>query len=293
MSVDVRCLPYMPLYMDRLRKSKAWLRCKRRPEMAFYLMNLWMRAWHEVPAGSIEDDDDVLADAAMCSPEEWQQIKADVLQGWELDDGRWRHHVVTELAAEGLEKVEASRKRTEAARQARQQNRQTPVASSVTENVANYATEDVTSSKFKDKKKVKGREDISDADASDASASVPALVADDGWPADYRARFWETYPHRVGKSDALAKLDRIRKSRRVTFDKLMSGLSAYIRSKPPDRQWCNPATWLNQGRWDDEPSTDIQRNAAGQHELLGAFDRLAEHAQRMEDAGPPPGGWGA
>lgn len=132
-----------------------------------------------------------------------------------------------------------------------------------------------------------------DATASDASASVPAVVADDGWPADYRERFWETYPHRVGKSDALAKLDRIRKSKRVTFDKLMSGLSAYIRSKPPDRQWCNPATWLNQGRWDDEPSTDIQRNTAGQHELLGAFDRLAEHAQRMEDAGPPPGGWGA
>ncbi|MFG1302697.1 DUF1376 domain-containing protein [Xanthobacter autotrophicus] len=132
---------------------------------------------------------------------------------------------------------------------------------------------------------------ISDADASDANASVAALVVSDGWPADFKAQFWDAYPHRVGKTDALAKLDRIRKSKRVTFDKLMSGLDAYIRSKPPDRQWCNPATWLNQGRWDDEPSTDIQRNA-GQHELLGAFDRLAEHAQRMEDAGPPPGRWG-
>lgn len=132
-----------------------------------------------------------------------------------------------------------------------------------------------------------------DADASDANASVPTLVVNDGWPDDFKAQFWDAYPHRVGKTDALAKLDRIRKSKRVTFDKLMSGLRSYIRSKPPDRQWCNPATWLNQGRWDDEPSTDIQQNTAGQHELLGAFDRLAEHAQRMEDAGPPPGRWGA
>lgn len=102
MSIDVRCLPYMPLHIERLRRSKAWLRCKRRPELAFYLMNLWMRAWHEVPAGSIEADDDVLADAAMCSPEEWERIRSDVLHGWEERDGRWHHHVVTELAAEIL-----------------------------------------------------------------------------------------------------------------------------------------------------------------------------------------------
>jgi hypothetical protein len=43
--------PYMPLYIQRLQRSKAWLRCKRRPELAFYMVNLWMRAWHEVPAG--------------------------------------------------------------------------------------------------------------------------------------------------------------------------------------------------------------------------------------------------
>lgn len=172
MAIDVRCLPYMPLHIERLRRSKAWLRCKRRPEMAFYLMNLWMRAWHEVPAGSIEDDDDVLSDAAMCSPEEWERLKADVLQGWELHDGRWHHHVVTELAAEGLEKVEASRKRTEAARQARQQNRAssatTDAASSVTENVTDDAAEDVTLSN----KKIKGREEESYSLPSEAHSTT-------------------------------------------------------------------------------------------------------------------------
>lgn len=247
MSIDVRCLPYMPLHIERLRRSKAWLRCKRRPELAFYLMNLWMRAWHEVPAGSIEADDDVLADAAMCSPEDWERIKADVLHGWEQHDGRWHHHVVTELAADGMEKVEASRRRTEAARLARQQNRSASVTSSVTENAAEYVAKYATVSK----EKKKGREDRSDADASDAGASAPS---DDGWPKDYRERFWSAYPNKVGKAKVFPLLERIRKSRRVTFEKLMSGLDTYKASKPPDRQWCNPETWLNQGRWDDEPS---------------------------------------
>lgn len=293
MSIDVRCLPYMPLHIERLRRSKAWLRCKRRPELAFYLMNLWMRAWHEVPAGSIEADDDVLADAAMCSPDEWERIKTDVLHGWEERDGRWHHHVVTELAADGMEKVEASRRRTEAARQARQQNRASSVSSSVTEPVS----EDVTGTK----EKKKGREDTYDADASDASA--PQADSVDGWPADYRKRFWDAYPNRVGKSDALAKLDRVRRSRRVSFDKLMSGLDAYIASKPPDRQWCNPATWLNQGRWDDEPSiaaptrnferdrepTRSERSRAAMAEVLAGRDDSRLSAAPPEPRGPVGG----
>lgn len=118
--IDLRPLPYMPLHIQRLQKSKAWLRCKRRPEMAFYLMNLWMRAWHEVPAGSIEDDDDVLADAAMCPPDEWDAIKAEVLRGWDCgDDGRWHHPVVAELATEAADKMRANRRRTEKARAAK------------------------------------------------------------------------------------------------------------------------------------------------------------------------------
>src|SRR5262249_5330401 len=64
--VDLRDFPYMPFEVARLRRSKAWLICKRRPELAFYMLNLWTAAWHERPGGSLEDDDDVLADAAMC-----------------------------------------------------------------------------------------------------------------------------------------------------------------------------------------------------------------------------------
>ncbi len=139
--LDVRCLPYMPLQIERLRKSKAWLRCKRRPELAFYLVNLWMRAWHEVPAGTIEDDDDVLADAAMCEPSMWPQIKDDLLKGWKRSGNRLSHETVTELATEAAGKLRKNKNRTEAARAAALKKASDP---SVTETVTELATEPVT-----------------------------------------------------------------------------------------------------------------------------------------------------
>jgi hypothetical protein len=77
------------------------------------------------------------------------------------------------------------------------------------------------------------------------------------WPRDYREQFWSRYPHKVGKDKALQKLDAIAKSRKVAFVDLMAGLERYIASKPPNREWCNPQTWLNGGRWKDEPAAAV------------------------------------
>lgn len=94
---DLTDFKFMPLEVARLRRSKAWLICKRRPELAFFMLNLWSASWHERPAGSLEDDDDVLADAAMCSPERWQKVRAEVMRGWvKCSDGRLYHPVVAE-----------------------------------------------------------------------------------------------------------------------------------------------------------------------------------------------------
>lgn len=94
---DLTDFKFMPLEVARLRRSKAWLICKRRPELAFYMLNLWTAAWHERPAGSLEDDDDVLADAALCSPDKWPKVRADAMRGWfKAADGRLYHPVVAE-----------------------------------------------------------------------------------------------------------------------------------------------------------------------------------------------------
>lgn len=89
-------------------------------------------------------------------------------------------------------------------------------------------------------------------------ATVTRLPAPDGWPSNFREVFWEAYPHKVGKSDALAKLEKVRRSG-IAFDSIVVGLAAYLKSKPPDRPWCNPATWLHQGRWEDQPDNGQQQ----------------------------------
>lgn len=65
--------------------------------------------------------------------------------------------------------------------------------------------------------------------------------------------WWAAYPHKVGKKAAEKAYETARKS--VSAKVLLDGVRAYIRTKPADRAWCNPATWLNQGRWEDQPAT--------------------------------------
>ena len=99
--VDLRDFAFMPLEVSRLLRSRTWLKAKRRPEIGFYLVNLWAGAWHEVPAGSLPDDDDVLSDLARCTPARWKKLRGDILAAWvRCGDGRLYHPVVAEKARE-------------------------------------------------------------------------------------------------------------------------------------------------------------------------------------------------
>jgi hypothetical protein len=42
--VDLTDFKFMPLVVARLRRSRAWLICKRRPELAFYMLNVFIGA---------------------------------------------------------------------------------------------------------------------------------------------------------------------------------------------------------------------------------------------------------
>jgi hypothetical protein len=79
-----------------------------------------------------------------------------------------------------------------------------------------------------------------------------ARAPDDDWPSDFREQFWRDFPNKVGKGAAIRKLETVRK-RGVSWKVLTDGLARYKRTKPVDRPWCNPLTWLNEGRWDDAP----------------------------------------
>lgn len=119
-----------------------------------------------------------------------------------------------------------------------------------------------------------------------AGHAVPAAARRMGFDASSFGTFWFAYPHKVGKQDALKAFEAVAKSGRVSFEQLMNGLAAYQRTKPPDRAWCNPGTWLRQGRWDDEPASETGRatghggNArpSAARSIVGGFAQaLAKH----------------
>jgi uncharacterized protein YdaU (DUF1376 family) len=67
-------------------------------------------------------------------------------------------------------------------------------------------------------------------------------------------RWWEGYPEKVGKG--AAKRAFLKALSKTSLDQLIGGVERYKATKPPDRAWCNPATWLNQERWLDVPATN-------------------------------------
>lgn len=149
---DLTDFKFMPLEVARLKKSKEWRAGRKKPEIAFYSINLWCASWHEIPAASLEDDDETLAEAAMCDLKTWKKVKAEVMRKWvKCSDGRLYHPIVAEKARESWTKKINNRERTAAAREARQRKatgaRSTNAATTTTAPVANSVTEEVTASK--------------------------------------------------------------------------------------------------------------------------------------------------
>jgi hypothetical protein len=66
-------------------------------------------------------------------------------------------------------------------------------------------------------------------------------------------KWYEGYPHKVGRAAARKACDKA--LRLTSLDELIAATERYKTQKPPDRDWCNPATWLNQQRWLDVPAT--------------------------------------
>lgn len=116
---DLREFAFMPLDVLRLRDSEVAARSTGDEFRCAVL--LWCAAWHQVPAGSLPDDDIVLSQLAGFgrAVKEWQKVRAGSLRNWyKCEDGRLYHPVVAEKAAEAwagrvkyAEKKEAERHR--------------------------------------------------------------------------------------------------------------------------------------------------------------------------------------
>lgn len=84
------------------------------------------------------------------------------------------------------------------------------------------------------------------------------------WPRDYREKFWAAYPRKISKAAAMKSLDKVKDAGDVAFEKILEAIERYkawlAEADPRRHIWRpepkHPSTWLNQGCWDDEFSTE-------------------------------------
>jgi hypothetical protein len=110
---DLRDFAFMPVDIARLLGSEFHAHASDAAWRAG--VTLWLRAWHQVPAGSLPDDDVALCRLAELGRDmrTWRKIKDDALRGWTpASDGRLYHGTVAEKVAEAWDRKLRQRHRT-------------------------------------------------------------------------------------------------------------------------------------------------------------------------------------
>ncbi len=107
--VDLRGLAFMPLDVVRLLDSDLFALTSGEEFKA--ALSLWCKAWLQVPAASLPNDDRVLAYLSGAGSR-WTRLKGMALRGWQLcSDDRLYHPVIAEKALAAWEERVAYRER--------------------------------------------------------------------------------------------------------------------------------------------------------------------------------------
>jgi hypothetical protein len=144
--LDLHEYPSMLLDVVRIRDSD--LIAHPNAEVVRYSLLSWCISWHQTPAGSLPDDDDILARLLGHGRDVkgWKKMRAaGVLHGWiRCSDGRLYHPIVAEKAVEAMQAMMKQKNRTEAARQAKRQKMSQSGNGAPTEDVTDPVTGEVT-----------------------------------------------------------------------------------------------------------------------------------------------------
>ena len=251
-------LPYMPLFVADYLADTQHLSTREHGAYFLLIMNYWQRE------GPLPGDDKRLAAIARLTFQEWQSVKPEIEQFFTVQsDGkadalRWHHDRIDyELTL-----VAAKSTKARASANARWNKDKNAVALRA-QYVGNATIQDKTRQDSKKKQ-----------DVREEKHKFP-LHAFDQW--------WSVYPHKIGKGAAEKKWHEVRKAGIVSFDDLTAGLERYVQSKPPERSWCNPATWLHQHRWLDEEGPAAKPNGSGKKSMATIAMEMAEEAGNGSD----------
>ena len=94
-------------------------------------------------------------------------------------------------------------------------------------------------------------------------------------------KFWLACPRRIGKEAARKAYEKARKT--TSDSELLEGMRRYAATRAgQDEQYTvHPATWLNQGRWADEPAAGYAQGQGQKREMTE--DEKWEAARRFDE----------
>lgn len=110
---DCQGLPFMPLEVQRFMDSDLVALSTGEEFKAAVL--LWAKAWGQVPAASLPDDDRILARMTGLPLADWLRVKDMAIKNWiKCSDGRLYHPVIADLAVEawGKRRKQSARSKT-------------------------------------------------------------------------------------------------------------------------------------------------------------------------------------
>ena len=222
---DLRGMPYMPLDLIRLFDSDLYALSSGDEFKA--ALTLWGKSFYQLPAGSLPDDERLLAH--LSGAKRWAAVKKMALRGWvKCADGRLYYPTVAEKVAEAWAARLARRARTEAARAARHKQDDATATVSLL----------VTEAKGTEQNRMEGKQ-------TESRAAARHLREENGFE-----QFWQAYPRKIGKGQARRAYQTALKKTDALC--IMAAL-AQQRFDSRERFQPHPATWLNGERWLDEP----------------------------------------
>lgn len=245
--------PYMQLYVADYLGDTRHLTTEQHGAYLLLLMAMWRAG------GSLPNDQRKLARMTGLTAARWGKIASDVVAFFDVANGVMTHRRVQKE----LEKA------SQTSDHRRESGARGGLAKSLKTNKADVASATVLPEQIASKPLAyQTSEPLQDAKASCKRAS------------DEFEEWYSGYPHKVGRAAARKSYPTAR--RKASQAELVAGRDRYVAEKPADHPWCNPATWLNQERWLDQPqAVVIQISTRGQGPpSLG--DRIAAERQETQ-----------
>lgn len=243
---------WMPLYIADYLADTTRLTTEQHGAYLLLIMDYWRN-------GALPDDDDQLAQITRLSASQWKRHRPTLARMFEVLDGEWRHKRIEEELAEAAENARRHSLRARNAAERRWDKHRESDASGNATSMPVALLEKCPSPSPSPSPKEKKENTLVGFDPPHAppQAAGESVVPVETYPPEFEA-FWKAYPRKVGKLAALRAYRRaVKLMGPEPHPRLLAAAVRYAKAcaGKEEQYIAHAQTWLNQGRWGDEPAT--------------------------------------